>query len=93
MAFMKRAGQLLNLGGIAIIQTPVEKNDDHPPFGEMFDKVFDDLEHLYVFSKKSLGRLTEIANLQLIIEERWDLASEVVVLRKESLAHEQGIGP
>ncbi|MGA1840859.1 MAG: class I SAM-dependent methyltransferase [bacterium] len=88
VAFIKRVGQLLNLGGIAIIQTPVEKNDDNPPFREMFDKIFDDLEHLYVFTKKSLGRLIDIANLQLIIEEGWDSTSEVVVLRKESIAHE-----
>lgn len=88
VAFMKRVGQLLNLGWIAIIQTPIDKYNDQPPFREMFDKVFDDLEHLYVFNIESFRRLNEIADLQVIIEEGWNLANEVVVLRKESINHE-----
>jgi SAM-dependent methyltransferase len=91
VAFMKRVGQLLNLGGIAIIQTPIDRYNDNPPFREMFNKVFDDLEHLYIFTIESFRRLNDIVDLQVIIEEGWSLASEVVVLRKESLTHEKGI--
>lgn len=88
IAFMKHIGQLLNPGGVAIIQTPIDKYNDLPPFRDMFDKVFDDLEHLFIFTKESFYRLNEITDLKIIIEERWCLAHEVVVLRKESLGYE-----
>jgi len=82
LAVLKSAAQLLNPGGLAIIQTPIDRYDYQPPFGEMFDKVFDDLEHLYIFNMESLRRLSRMAGLVAIAEERWRLAHEIVVLKK-----------
>lgn len=82
-AFIKDAVQLLNPGGVAIIQTPIDRYDYVPPFREMFDKVFDDLEHLFIFTGEGIHRLSETAGLITVAEERWYLAHEIVVLRKE----------
>ncbi len=46
---MKDAAQLLSYGGIAIIQTPIDRYGYEPPFGERFDAAFDDVEHIHVF--------------------------------------------
>lgn len=85
--FAKGVAQLLNPGGVAIIQTPIDRHDYQPAFGNMFDKVFDDLEHLYIFTTESIHRLSDVAGLLLIAEDRWRLAHEIVVLRKEPFNH------
>lgn len=82
-AFMKGAAQLLNSGGVVIIQTPIHSPDHQPPFRYMLDKVFDDLEHMYIFSTESIRRLGETAALEVIAEDSWRLAHEIVVFRKE----------
>ena len=81
-SFMMGVAELLNPGGIAIMQMPIDRYDYQPPFGEMFDAVFDDLEHLYIFTTESINRLQDIAGLLTIAEERWRLAHEIVILSK-----------
>lgn len=82
IAFMKGAAQLLGPDGVAIFQTPIDRYDYQPPFGKMFDLVFDDLEHLYIFTPRSLRILVEMAGLLTIAEDSWRLAHEIVVLNK-----------
>lgn len=80
--FMRQAAQLLVPGGVAIIQTPIEYRPCEPPFGEMHHQVFDDLEHLYVFTPKSIEDLAESARFSVLAEDEWHLAHEIVVLRR-----------
>lgn len=79
--FMRQAAQLLVSEGVAIIQTPIEYRPCEPPFGEMHNQVFDDLEHLFVFTRKSIEALAESSGLSLLAEDEWHLAHEIVVLR------------
>jgi SAM-dependent methyltransferase len=81
-AFMREIARLLFPGGIAIIQSPIYRGEYEPPFRDMFDKVFDDLEHLYIFSSESIHRLAMRCGLKVVREEEWRLAHEIVVLKR-----------
>lgn len=83
-AFMAAAARLLKPGGIAMIQTPIEIHGLVPPFGDMFDKVFDELEHLFVFSREGMRALCRSAGMTVIAEGSWRLAHEYVILRKDT---------
>lgn len=84
-SFLKTITQLLNPEGIAIIQTPIDRYGYQPPFGNMFTSVFDDLEHLYIFTTESMRRLGKVADLELIIEEeRWRLSHEIVLFCRKN---------
>jgi len=80
--FMRGAAELLNPGGVAIIQTPIDRYDYEPPFGNMFGKVFDDLEHLFIFSATSISRLVDTLELRPIANDQWCLAHEIVVFQR-----------
>lgn len=80
--FVKEAARLLEPGGIAVMQTVVDRYDFEPPMGTRFD-VFDDLEHLYLFTDRSIEMLAEQAGLEVVdLNERIGLAGEICVLRK-----------
>jgi len=82
-AFMRAAAQLLNQNGVAIIQTPIDRYDYQPPFGERFEAAFDDLEHLYLFSDEAMRQLALRSGLQIVtLNERLWLHHEVCVFRK-----------
>lgn len=81
--FMYKVSQLLNNRGIAIIQTPIERYGYQPPFGEMFQSAFNEIEHLFLFTPKSINLLASQSGLEIIeATERLWLHHEVVVLRK-----------
>jgi len=81
--FMKAAAQLLTSGGVAIIQTPVDRYNYQPPFGERFEAAFDDLEHLYLFTDKAVRELARRSELEIVtLSERLWLHHEVCVFRK-----------
>ncbi|MHC4271706.1 MAG: class I SAM-dependent methyltransferase [Planctomycetota bacterium] len=82
--FLKNAAELLNPGGTAIMQMPIDRYDYQPPFDHMFDKVFDDLEHLFIFNQESIDRLIDSSGLSLVAENRLSLAHEIIILRKNS---------
>ncbi len=79
--FLLEVARLLVPGGTAIIQTPIEYCSRKPPFAEMHSYVFDDLEHLHVFTPKSIERLAMAAELSVFAEFEWRLAHEIVVFR------------
>lgn len=82
-AFLKRAAQLLMPGGVAIIQTPIDRYDYRPPFGERFKDAFDDLEHLFLFTDKAVRLMAESAGLEVVsLSERLWLHHEIAILRK-----------
>ncbi len=80
--FMREAARLLRPGGVAIIQTAVDRYDFRPPFGDRFD-IFDDLEHLFLFTDLSLEQLADQAGLRVrSLRERIWLAGEIAVFEK-----------
>lgn len=84
LAFLQGAGQLLPPGGVAILQTPIDRHArSAPPFGEMFEKVFDDIEHQFVFVDKSMQRLGRQAGFRVLAQTAWCVAHEIVVFERE----------
>jgi SAM-dependent methyltransferase len=81
-AFLREAARLLPALGVAVIQTPIDFQDLDPPFGNMFEKSFDDAQHLFVFTRKSLRMLAERAGLTFRSEHQWRPGHEIVVLQK-----------
>ena len=80
--FLREAARLLHPGGVAIIQTAVDRYDFVPPFGERFD-MFDDLEHLFLFTNRGIEVLADRAGLRVVtLDERIWLAGEIAVLTK-----------
>jgi len=80
VGFVKAIGQVLRPGGVGIIQTPIERYGYQPPFGEKYECVFDDLEHLYIFTRQSLQRLIETTSLSVLAEDAWRVSHEIVVV-------------
>jgi SAM-dependent methyltransferase len=80
--FLSEAARLLNPGGVAIIQTAIDRYDFEPPFGERFD-MFDDLEHLFLFTDRAMDLMAEWAGLQVVsLDERVWLAGEIAIMAK-----------
>jgi len=80
---MKDAAQLLNSGGIAIIQTPIDRYDYESPFGERFNAAFDDVEHIIIFVNRGMQELARRSGLQIVnMTDRLWLHHEVCVFRK-----------
>ncbi|MGB7592723.1 MAG: class I SAM-dependent methyltransferase [Terriglobia bacterium] len=83
-AFWTEIGRLLRPGGTAIIQTPIECHDFEHPFKTRPDW-FDDVEHLFLYSEKSVRRLAALSGLQILTLEdtapRLNLG-QVCVLKK-----------
>ena len=83
LAFFREIARLLCQNGVAILQTPIERYGFRPPFGERFEAAFDDLEHLFLFTDKAIGRLADCVGLQVLnTQERLWLHHEICVLRK-----------
>jgi SAM-dependent methyltransferase len=81
--FMQEVHRILLPEGIAIIQTVVDRYDFNPPLGERFADIFDDLEHLFLFTNNAIKALALEAGLEIIsLDERIWLAGEVVVFKK-----------
>jgi SAM-dependent methyltransferase len=80
--FMREVSRCLLPGGIAILQTAIERYDYKPPFGERFD-MFDDIEHTFLFTDEAIKRLSRLAGLEVIsLKERLWLAGEICILKK-----------
>ena len=82
LLFMRKASDLLTPGGVAIIQTAIDRYDYVPPFGDRFDG-FDELEHLFLFTDRAMSELAARSHLDVVsLEERLWLLGEVAVFRK-----------
>jgi len=80
--FWTEIGRVLRLGGTAIVQTPIEFQDYEHPFKTRPDW-FDDLEHLFLYTDKSVRRLAALADLDIIVlEDAPLLLGQVCVLKK-----------
>jgi SAM-dependent methyltransferase len=83
-AFMRETARLLRPGGIAIVQSAVDRYDYVPPFRPRFRHAFDDIEHLFIFTDKAIIELARRAQLKIIsLSERIWLMGEICVFGKE----------
>lgn len=80
--FLRAAANALSPGGVAILQTPIDLKQYEPPFGTMFEKSFDDTQHLFVFTRESIGQLAERCGLSLVEVDPWRVGQEIVILKK-----------
>lgn len=81
--FMQKVAELLRPGGIAIIQTPIERYNYDPPFGDAFDSAFKDMEHLFLFTDKAIQKLADMVGLEILSKnERFSLGHEICVFFK-----------
>jgi len=81
--FMREAARLLNPGGIAMIQTVIDRFDYKKPFSPRFKDAFDDVEHLFIYTDQAMCELSKRANLQVIsLSERIWLMGEIGVFKK-----------
>jgi hypothetical protein len=79
---MKGVADVLNSAGVAIVQTPIDRSSEQPPFKDHFD-VFDDTEHLHIFTQRGIEELARRAGLEILNStERFRPIHEVCVLRK-----------
>jgi SAM-dependent methyltransferase len=80
--FWAETGRLLRPGGSAIVQTPIECHDYDHPF-KIRPEWFDDLEHLFLYTDKSVRLLAALAGLDIIhLEDAPLLLGQVCVLRR-----------
>jgi glycosyltransferase involved in cell wall biosynthesis/SAM-dependent methyltransferase len=84
--FVNGLARLLNPGGVAIIQAPIDRYGDQPPFKDHFD-VFDDTEHLHIFTERAVEELARRARLKILnCTERFRPIHEICILLKPSHA-------
>jgi SAM-dependent methyltransferase len=83
--FMRGAADLLRSGGIAIIQTPIDRYGTQPPFAERFKDAFDPEEHLFLFTNRAMEQLAEASGGLRIVDSsrRLWLHHEICILAKE----------
>jgi 2-polyprenyl-3-methyl-5-hydroxy-6-metoxy-1,4-benzoquinol methylase len=82
--FLRAAAAALSPDGVVVLQTPIDLGQYDPPFGTMFEKSFDDAQHLFVFTRESIARMGDRCGLQLVEVDSWRPGQEIVVLRKSS---------
>jgi SAM-dependent methyltransferase len=82
LAFWKGITDALKPGGVAIIQTPIERSDYENPFKRRPD-FLDSVQHLYLYTDKSVEKLTALAGLKLeLIDDSIGSLGQIVVMRK-----------
>ena len=83
LSFMNAISEHLEPGGVAILQTAIDRYAVKPPFGEQFEKIFDDVEHTYIYTDKAIHRLIGNTDLRIIsLDHRTSLAGELIVIGK-----------
>jgi len=81
LPFAVKIRELLTVGGIAIIQTPLCEGAQDPPFADRFSDVFDDIEHLFVFNRNSIRQLVEKAGLMVLSNQMaWQPCHEIIIV-------------
>ncbi len=81
-AFVAEIARVLVPGGVAIIQTAIDRHEFATPFGERSD-LFDDIEHMFLFTDNALDRLATGAGMKVVSgSERVFVGGEICVMRK-----------
>ena len=81
--FMREAARLVGPHGTAIIQTPIDRYVSERPFGRLFDQVFDDLEHLCLFSVEGIHKLAEVSGWEIASEAHGVMDIDISVFRRK----------
>jgi SAM-dependent methyltransferase len=82
LAFMTAAKNLLNPGGIAIIQCPIARYGAIVPFPGRPD-IFDTVEHFHLFTDQAMEMLASQSGLELVsLNESVWITGEVAVFKK-----------
>jgi len=86
-AFLQKAHAILKPGGTAILQQPTIRPEQgyvlDPPLGEDFERMFDDVEHLWIFTNANLRILAKSSGFQILDDQsRWRQCHEILVLRR-----------
>jgi SAM-dependent methyltransferase len=83
-AFVRRLAEVLRPGGVAILQTPIDRYPElERPFGSRFRDAFDDVEHCFLFTDEAVRRLAADARLEVVsLDERLWLHHEIAVFAK-----------
>ena len=80
--FFAEVNRCLTPGGIAIIETAVDRYSFEPPFGIRAD-LFDDLEHCFLFTDRAMQDLAAHSGLEVVsLKESICIGGEVCVFRK-----------
>jgi len=83
LSFAMKIEELLTSKGIGIIQTPLYDGIQDPPFANRFSDVFDDIEHLFAFTRKSIAQLFEEVGLTILSNElAWQPCHEILIVSK-----------
>jgi SAM-dependent methyltransferase len=82
LEFVREIARLLVPGGVAILQTPVEAHDYQKPFASRMD-FFDDVEHLFLYTDRSIRELAKRSGLEVVALEEAALSlGSIIVLKK-----------
>lgn len=89
VSFLRKAHSLLRPGGIAILQQPTVRPEQgytlDPPLGVDFERMFDDVEHLWIFTSLSLRKLADSCGFYILDDgSRWRQCHEILVLKREA---------
>jgi SAM-dependent methyltransferase len=85
-AFMRGIAGALKPGGVALLQTAIDRGEFLVPFAPRFREAFDEIEHTAIFTERSLRQLAARARLDILsMSERIWLMGEIVVLRKPAM--------
>ena len=83
VAFLAGAARVLTPGGIAIIQTPIDRDVLDPPFGRAARQAFDDVEHCYLFTDAGMRTLAEQSGMIVRdLSERLWVQHEIAVFER-----------
>lgn len=82
LRFLHAVHAALTSGGILFLQLPLMEREQ-PDFGSMNEKVFDPLEHVFIYSRDALATLLETAGFEVLENhDAWRRAHEIVVARR-----------
>jgi hypothetical protein len=69
--------------GVAVIQTPIDRYGEEPPFAGRFEHAFDDVQHTFIFSERAMAELASRSSLSMLdATARWIYFHEICVLAK-----------
>lgn len=82
-SFLRQVSGCLLPEGVAIIQTAIDRYEYDPPFGKRFKDMFDDLEHLFLFTDDAMKALALKAGLEIVslAQGIW-VGAEICIFRK-----------
>lgn len=90
VAFVEGAREVLNPGGVAVLQAPIVRQQQgyqiDKPFGEAGMRFFNPEEHMFILTSSAVRKLVKGAGLEILDDSlRWQPGHEILVLRRADL--------